>query len=106
MSLKNIAFSPLKNREDNYSSLISLQDRVNDMFENLFSDIRLTPSLNFSNKFPAINVNENTNAITIKAELPGVEENDVKIDVNKNKIIISGEKKSETNEEKSTYHIY
>jgi len=50
---------------------------------------------------PAVNVAETGGAIEITAELPGVDEKDVKVEIDGNRVVISGEKKRE-HEEKDT----
>jgi HSP20 family protein len=91
---------------DNYNSLISMQGRMNDLFDNFFSDLQIMPSLlDTSNRFPCINVAENDKEVAIKAELPGMDKKDVKIEVHKNQLTISGEKKDERKEENEAYRI-
>ncbi len=45
--------------------------------------------------FPAINVKDNDKQVVVTAELPGVDKNDVQIDVNGDTLTIRGEKKEE-----------
>lgn len=87
------------------SSLISLQDRMNDLFNNFFSDIPIMPELGLMNRFPSISVSETSKSITIKAELPAMDEKDIKVEINKDRITISGEKRTEINEKEESYHI-
>ena len=47
-------------------------------------------------KMPAVNVAETDKAIEITAELLGVEQKDIKIDIDGNRLVVSGEKKQET----------
>ena len=47
---------------------------------------------------PELDVRENTNAITIEAELPGVDEKDVSVTVANGMLTIKGEKKQEKEE--------
>jgi HSP20 family protein len=54
---------------------------------------------------PELDVRENTNAITIEAELPGVEEKDVTVTLANGILIIKGEKKQEKEEKSESYHL-
>ena len=53
---------------------------------------------------PRINVEENDNAWTITAELPGVDKGDVKVNYQDNVLTISGEKKFEKEDKDKNYH--
>ena len=54
---------------------------------------------------PELDVRENTNAITIEAELPGVEEKDVTVTLANGVLTIKGEKKQEKEEKSESYHL-
>lgn len=54
---------------------------------------------------PSIDVRENEKEIVIDAELPGMNENDVQIVVREGVVSLKGEKKSERDEKKDTYHL-
>ncbi len=54
---------------------------------------------------PAINVAESDRAIEISAELPGVDEKDVKLEVDGDRVVISGEKKREREEKQKDWHV-
>ena len=53
---------------------------------------------------PKVNVSETKKAFKISAELPGIEENDVKVELNDDVLTISGEKKTETREEEEQWY--
>jgi HSP20 family protein len=95
---------PSKNRNP-YSPLISIQDRMNDLFDSFFQH-QISPwNFGFSANYPAISVSEKDKCVYVKAEIPSIDEKDIKIDINKNLLTISGEKRSENSEESSTYHV-
>ena len=54
--------------------------------------------------FPALDVYEEEDKFVVKAELPGMKEDDVDVSVNGNTLTIKGEKKSETEKKEETYH--
>lgn len=53
---------------------------------------------------PAVDIFEDAEAIHVKAELPGVKSEDVKIDVENNVLTLRGERKLERDEKKDNYH--
>lgn len=66
---------------------------------------RNLPTVNIGAKAPAINVAETANAIEVTAELPGVEEQDIKVGLEGNRLTISGEKKAESKRDEKDWHI-
>ncbi|WP_462325119.1 Hsp20/alpha crystallin family protein [Desulfoplanes sp.] len=54
-------------------------------------------------QFPAVDVSEDDKNITVKAEIPGMEPKDVDISLEKNMLVIKGEKKFEEEEKKENY---
>jgi len=70
-----------------------------------------TPALKFDDKTfemgdwtPTVDITENDDAFTVKAELPGVEKDDVSITVENGVLTIKGEKKSRTEEKNEKMH--
>ncbi len=53
----------------------------------------------------ALDIAETKDAVEISAELPGVDESDVKVSVDGQGVIISGEKKSETEKKEKAWHV-
>jgi len=49
--------------------------------------------------YPVVDVNEDAKSISVKAEMPGVDEKDINISLEDNLLTVSGEKKSEHTEE-------
>lgn len=54
---------------------------------------------------PAFDVSENDEALTVKADLPGMDEKDVEVTLDGALLTIRGEKRSERDEEKDQYHV-
>lgn len=79
---------------------VSLAGELDDFFDPFLIDARLRPL----NRFPAIEVSEDDATITVKAELPDMDKENIKVEFNKNRLTISGEKKKETKEETKTYY--
>lgn len=71
-------------------------------FDDLFGDLRLKPALRDFEAEPRIkmDVTETDKAYTVKAEIPGVKKEDIKVDIERNQVSISAETKKETEEKK------
>jgi len=54
---------------------------------------------------PVINVAETKDAYEVSAELPGVDEKDIKVSLDDNQLVISGEKKAESTREEKDWHV-
>jgi HSP20 family protein len=54
---------------------------------------------------PAVNVAETATAIEISAELPGVDEKDIKVEIDGPRIVVSGEKKREREEKDKDWRL-
>jgi HSP20 family protein len=53
---------------------------------------------------PAVDVIENDNALTFKAELPGIEAKDVAVTIDNNVLTLKGERRIEKDVKKENYH--
>jgi len=54
---------------------------------------------------PPISVAETKEAFEVTAELPGVEEKNIKVSLDENQLVISGEKKAESTKEEKDWHV-
>jgi len=90
--------------KDARGDIAGLHRGLDDMISSFFGD---WPGLNFERKlWPAIDVAEDENQITVKAEVPGCNAEDIDISVHGNTLTISGEKKQEQEKkEKGYYHV-
>jgi len=89
-------------------SFAALQNHINELFEELPGGFgQLWPSAPgtvavSANVRPRIDVSETSDAFHVEAELPGVEKADIDVSMpNPNTLVIKGEKKAETRDEKS-----
>ena len=91
-------------------SLWSSPEMMADPFRREMEDMirafdRNLPTLSVGAKAPAINVAETADAIEVTAELPGVDEKDIKVNLDGNRLTISGEKKQETKKDEKDWHV-
>lgn len=91
----------------------NLFDDLHNEINSVFS--RFSPSLwkdNANDSFwdnptslsPSIDVNETKDTVQVRAEIPGLDKNQISIDVQNNYLILSGEKKHENEKKENNYH--
>lgn len=79
----------------------SINPFVNNVFDNFFNDSFLTDRL--VTRVPAVNITESTDAYNIELAAPGLQKSDFKINVDKNLITISVEKKEQSTAEDKVF---
>jgi HSP20 family protein len=87
----------------------TMRNEMNRMFERFERDWPRLPSLfgggNGGALVPELDVHESASAITVEADLPGVEEKDVTVTLRDGVLTIKGEKKQEREEKNESYHL-
>ena len=83
--------------------LLFLQDRMNRLFENSMRDMNMISEP--GEWIPHVDIYEDDGAITIKAELPGMQREDIMLDASQGMLTISGRKQVEHAEHIQCYHI-
>jgi HSP20 family protein len=73
----------------------------NDVFDSILNDSFLSDKL--SSRVPAVNIAENENGFQIELAAPGLKKEDFKINLDKNVLSVSADKKVETAEEGKKY---
>ncbi len=84
------------------------QGEMNRMFEQMFGELARMPRRQLEGVTewsPPIDVVAKDGDLVIKAELPGVKQEDVDITLHDNVLTISGERKAEREEERGGYHV-
>ena len=88
----------------NRSNMASLHNEMDDLFDSFFRG--LDRPFSGYKLWPAMDLAEDENSITVRAEVPGCNAEDVEISVYGNTLTISGEKKlKEEKKEKGYYHV-
>jgi HSP20 family protein len=89
-----------------FNPFLSLQREVEDVFQNFTRDWPAFRSTGLATDLvPSTDVVENDKEIQITAELPGLEEKDVQINLVDNVLTIKGEKKAEKEEKDKNYRL-
>lgn len=93
-------------RWDPLRDLMSLQDRMNRLFDDSMSRSRAggDDSITAAAWAPAVDIYETDREIVIKAELPEIDKKDLDVRIENNTLTIRGERKFEAETKKENYH--
>lgn len=93
-------------RDDWANPFYSLQQNINRMFDDFFSDFRPSRWLTESGSqfLPSIDIKETDKEIQVLAELPGMEASDIEISIAEDTLTLRGEKRQEKEEKKGEYY--
>jgi HSP20 family protein len=94
----------LRSRNQNLADPFAALQRELDSF---FTDYnRGLPALTeVGARIPALNVAETKDAVEITTELPGVDEKDINVSLDGNRLVISGEKKQDSDRTDKEWHV-
>jgi HSP20 family protein len=82
---------------------VSALDRMNRLFRASFQEADRDESLNTSTFAPAVDVYEDEHNVTLKIEVPGIDEQDIDVQVENNTLTVHGERKIEKEEKEENY---
>jgi len=91
MTMANARWEPLRD-------LIALQNRVNRMFEDAVANPRRgveQEDMASGQWTPAVDIFETPESIVIRAEVPGLEQNEIEVEVKDSTLILQGERRFE-----------
>ena len=91
-------------RYNPWTTLPTLQDRINRLFEGAFPAAEGQEDVGLFEWRPMVDTYEKDDAIVIKAELPGVNKDDISIDVNNGVLSIKGERSDEEDVNEENYY--
>ncbi len=97
-------------REPEQDPVLALQDEIDSLFDDFFNrpfGLLRRPSRDFEtlrNFSPSIDVSETAKQVNIKAELPGMEADDIDLEVRDEMVLIRGEKKSEREQKDEQFY--
>ncbi len=89
-------------RWDPFRELTNIHERMNRLFEDTLGSHR-EEALSTTAFLPPTDVYEDENHITLKLEVPGIDEKDLDIRVENNNLIIKGERKLEKEEKEENF---
>lgn len=89
-------------RWDPFRELSTIQDRMNRLFQDTYAPNR-EEGLSTTAFAPPTDVYEDENHVTLKLEVPGIDEKDLDIRVENNTLMIKGERKFEREEKEENF---
>jgi HSP20 family protein len=89
-------------RWEPFREFSTLQDRLNRLFQQSVSEGR-EESLTTSSFAPAVDVYEDDHQVTLKIEVPGIDEKDIDVRLENNTLTVTGERKLEKEEKEENY---
>src|SRR5437588_11942831 len=90
-------------RWDPFREFSTLQDRMNRLFQESFGREGREESLTTTSFAPAVDVYEDEHNVTLKIEVPGIDEKDIDVRVENNTLTVQGERKIEKEEKEENY---
>lgn len=96
-------FGGLRRRGGNlFNELNDIQREMNRLFDDFFSERQ--SGLAEGAWMPAVDVSENEATMIVRAELPGMKQEDIELNLQENVLTLKGEKKKETKEDQENFH--
>ncbi|MCX7834701.1 MAG: Hsp20/alpha crystallin family protein [bacterium] len=83
--------------------LLTIQNEMNRLFENFFGSSKFDEAEPMWS--PRMDVIESKDDYIVKADIPGVRKEDVKITLNENVLTVQGERAEEVKKDSDTYHL-
>src|ERR1700688_3682939 len=90
-------------RWEPFREFTTLQDRMNRLFRDSFGPEAQDQSLATSAFVPPVDVYEDEHNVTLKIEVPGIDEKDIDVRVENNTLTVHGERKFEKEEKEENY---
>ena len=88
-------------RWDPFREFSTLQDRMNRLFRDSYGDRE--EALNTSTFAPPVDVYEDEHNVTLKIEVPGIDEKDIDVRVENNTLTVHGERRFEKEEKEENF---
>src|SRR6202047_4980835 len=90
-------------RWEPFREFSTLQDRINRVFRDSYSAAAQDDSLTTSSFAPAVDVYEDEHKVTLKIEVPGIDEAGIDVRIENNTLTVHGERKIEKEEKEENY---
>ena len=89
-------------RWDPFREFVTLQGRMNRLFRDSYGDAR-EEALTTTTFAPPVDVYEDEHTVTLKIEVPGIEEKDIDVRIENNTLTVHGERKFEKEEKEENF---
>jgi len=98
-----MAFGTALRRVDPFQGLMGIQERMNQLFRNNFAGYG-DDTLTSGAWAPAVDIYETSDAVEMTFEIPGVNQKDIRVNIENNLLTVSGERKFEHEDRRDNYH--
>ena len=95
-------FGSIRRRGNLFNDLNSIQQEMNHLFDEFFGERH--SELAQGNWIPVVDVSESDTNLVVRAELPGMTEDDIDLNLQDNVLTLTGEKKQELDKQKENFH--
>lgn len=93
-----VRWNPMRDME-------TLHNRINRFFDGgFFPTFSLDDGMSLGNWRPVVDIYENEDTVVVKAELPGVDKKDIKVDLKDGVLTLSGERSHEKEVKEENYY--
>lgn len=96
-----VRWSPIR---DLANEIFDLQREINRMFDRFFRGFGEEEEVRLATWSPRVDISETDDEYIVRAEVPGVSKDDIKITVKDNLVTIKGEKKQEKETKNENFH--
>src|ERR1700683_4309448 len=90
-------------RWDPLREFATIQDRMNRLFRDSYGNEGREEALSNTAFAPPVDVYEDEHGVTLKIEVPGIDENDIDVRIENNTLTVHGERKFEKEEKEENY---
>ena len=90
-------------RWDPFREFVTLQGRMNRLFHDSFAEGTDSEALTTTTFAPPVDVYEDEHNVTLKVEVPGIDEKDIDVRIENNTLTVHGERKFEKEEKEENY---
>jgi HSP20 family protein len=91
-------------RWDPFRDLVTLRDRMNKLFEETFAGREEESEMVKGAWYPSVDIHEKEKELVLTAELPGVDEKDIDIEIEGNTLTLKGKREIEKETKEENYH--
>ena len=91
-------------RWDPFRDLMTIQERMNRLFQETLSRQRGQEEIDSGQWGPAVDIFETDDGIILRADLPGVVQSDIEVQINDNTLVLRGERKQPQDIKADDYH--
>jgi HSP20 family protein len=90
-------------RWDSFREFASLQDRMNRLFRDSYAGEGREDALTATSFAPPVDVYEDEHSVTLKIEVPGIDEKDIDVRIENHTLTVHGERKFEKEEKEENF---